>query len=50
MIGLGITTPEYALDVSGAIQSNDAFYLTGGTIPRKITLSGDNLSFQAFTG
>jgi hypothetical protein len=49
-VGIKKSDPQYTLDVSGSIQSNTAFYMTGGTIPWKITLSGDNLSFQAFTG
>ena len=49
-VGIKTSTPQYTLDVSGSIQTNTALYLTGGTINRRVVLSGDNLSFQAFTG
>lgn len=35
---------------SGQVTTNDWFYLTGGTIPRRFVLSWDNLSVQAYTG
>ena len=38
-----------ALDVSGSIQTNWAYMLTGGNRPIRITASGDNLLFQVYS-
>jgi hypothetical protein len=45
----GITIPQYALDVSGAVQTNNAFYITGWTTPFRFILSGNTLSIQWLT-
>ena len=42
-------TFDGTLDALSGVQTHDAFYLTWWNIPWKITLSGDNLSFQAYT-
>jgi len=44
------TTSWIALDVSGAIQTNNAFYLTWGSIPGRIIMSGTEIQMQIYSG
>lgn len=49
-IGLGLTDPQYALDVSGTVQSNTSFNLTGWFAPFRFAYSGASVEWQFFTG
>ena len=50
--GVGIQTndPQKALDVNGAIQSNEGIYLTGWFAPFRMVYSGNSVEAQFYTG
>jgi hypothetical protein len=49
-IGIKTTTPQWTLDVSGSIQSNTAYYLTGGFAPFRFVYSGNAVEPQLLSG